>query len=242
MIFENHDQYVQCLNKKGEGNVVLRTRDGLNITIRQNVWDARIVQETFVEKQYHVPIPDGVVIDIGGYIGDFSLYAVKYLGARKVIVCEPIIENFKILEKNIINNNYGNKIIAINKAVSGLRGEDVTLNVKIDGDEVHASEYKFLNDFTEKRKVPGITVSELFDLYKLDFIDLLKIDCEGGEYDILLNMDDHLFHKINNIIFEFHRIAGFENNIKKVLDKLMAFGYNIRENINSGHRIIFAKM
>ena len=57
--------------------VDLVTRDGLRITIRQNIWDARIVSEIF-EKPYVNSCPHSprlTVIDIGGYIGDFSLYA-----------------------------------------------------------------------------------------------------------------------------------------------------------------------
>lgn len=235
MNFQNHDLFLKCLAAKGNGNVTLRTDDGLSITIRQNIVDAHIIQETFIQKQYHVPVPDGVVIDIGGYIGDFSLYAIKYLGAKKVIVCEPVIENLEILRQNIINNNYNDKIMVVTKAVSGTGG-DIMLNIKSDGDEIHASGYKYSDDYTEKRKVPSITVSELIDIHKVGFIDLLKIDCEGEEYNILLNMPDHLFHKINNIVFEFHQIAGFENNLKKVLDKLIALGYTIRKT----GRIIFA--
>lgn len=235
MNFQNHDLFTKCLASKGNGTVILRTDDGLSITIRQNIVDAHIVQETFIRKQYHVPVSDGVVVDIGGYIGDFSLYAVKYLGAKKVIVCEPIIENLEILRQNIINNNYSDKIIVVNKAVSRTGG-DITLNVKINGDEVHASGYKYSDDNTEKRKVPSITVSELFNIYKLDFVDLLKIDCEGEEYNILLNMPDILFNKINHIVFEFHRIEMFKNDLEKVLDKLIVLGYTIRKN----GRIIFA--
>lgn len=117
-LFENFNLYVQALNRKGDGTVVLRTHDGLNITIRQNIWDARIIREIFFDKPYirHFTLPPKpTIVDIGGYIGDFSIYAVKYLGAGRVIVYEPTAENFEILEQNIANNGYNDRITAVNK-------------------------------------------------------------------------------------------------------------------------------
>lgn len=237
-IFENYDLYVRALYRKGDGTAVLRTRDGLDITIRQNLWDARIVREMFFDKPYirvvRLP-PNPTVVDIGGYIGDFSLYAVKYLNARRVIVYEPTVENFEILKQNIQSNNYGDRIIAVNKAVSDSR--EVTLNVQRDtSEEVHVSAYWYRG--SEQRRLPAVTPSDLFRMHQLDSVDLLKIDCEGGEYDILPAVPDHLFARIRNIVFEYHRIDGFEAKLDHVLNRLAAAGYALLTdgNIVSAYR------
>lgn len=39
---------------------------------------------------------------------------------------------------------------------------------------------------------------------RLDSIDLLKLDCEGGEFDILFNLTDSNIDKIDNIVMEYH--------------------------------------
>src|SRR5262249_30359506 len=141
--FKNHDIYMQALTRKGEGIVELQTQDGLKILIRQNIWDARIVREIFFDKPYvrHIKLgANPVIVDIGGYIGDFSLYAAKYLNARQVIVFEPTDENFKMLRRNIEINGYEDRISAVNMAVSA--SDEVILNVQIDEDqEIHASAY-----------------------------------------------------------------------------------------------------
>jgi Met-10+ like-protein len=115
-LFENNDAYVRALYRKGEGTVTLHTHDGLDIAIRQNLWGARIVREIFFERPYvqyvNLP-PHPVIVDIGGYIGDFSLYAAKYLNARRVVVFEPTAENFALLKQNIENNGYGDRITAV---------------------------------------------------------------------------------------------------------------------------------
>lgn len=226
-IFENHDLYARALYWKGDGIATLRTRDGVNITIRQNLWDARIVREMFFERPYirHVALPPSpTVVDIGGYIGDFSIYAAKYLGAKRVVVYEPTAENFEILDRNIRSNGFGDRIIAVNKAVSG--SSEVTLNVEHkDGDEIHVSAYLYRG--AEQRRVPSVTLADVFETHRLDAVDLLKVDCEGGEYDIFPAAPDHLYSRIRNIAFEYHRIEGFEAKLDRILGRLTALGYRL---------------
>jgi FkbM family methyltransferase len=237
-LFENYDLYLQALNRKGDGTVVLHTYDGLNITIRQNIWDCRIVREIFFDKPYvrHFTLPrNPIIIDIGGYIGDFSIYAVKYLNAGRVIVYEPTAENFEILKQNIENNGYADRITAVNKAVSD--SHEIILNVQIqESEEVHVSAYWYQE--AERRRVPSVTLSDLFKVHQLDSIDLLKVDCEGGEYDIFLAVPDHLFNRIRNIVFEYHRIDGFEMKLDRVLNRLQSAGYALQKdrNIISAYR------
>jgi FkbM family methyltransferase len=237
-LFKNYDLYLRALNRKGDGPVVLHTHDGLNITIRQNIWDCRIVREIFFDKPYvrhFVLPPNPTIVDIGGYIGDFSIYAVKYLNAGRVIVYEPTVENFEILRQNIENNGYTDRITAVNKAVSD--SHEVILNVQIqENEEVHVSAYWYQE--AERRRIPSITLLDLFEAHELDSIDLLKVDCEGGEYDIFLAMPDHLFKRIGNIVFEYHRVDGFEMKLNRVLNRLQSSGYALRNdrNIVSAYR------
>jgi FkbM family methyltransferase len=226
-LFANPALYVQALTRKGQGTVVLRTHDGLSLSIRQNIWDARIIREMFFERPYvrrFTPPPGSTIVDIGGYIGDFSLYAAKYLRAGRVIVYEPTAENFAILEQNVTNNGYTDRVIAVNKAVAG--SNKVLLNVQIqESEEVHASAYWYRG--ADQRAVPSVTLSELFDAHRLDSVDLLKIDCEGGEYDILEAVPDQLFDRIRAVVFEYHSIEGFEPKLDRILSRLTALGYRL---------------
>ena len=49
----------------------------------------------------------------------------------------------------------------------------------------------------------------------------MKIDCEGREYDIILNSSDELLRKFDYIIMEYH--YGFKNLQKK----LQAAGFSV---------------
>jgi FkbM family methyltransferase len=227
-LFDDHDAYFRALHEKRDGTIVLRTQDGLGIVVRQNVCDARIVREIFVDKPYvkHLALPPApTVIDIGGYIGDFSLYAVKRLGAKRVVVFEPTAENFKVLIRNVELNGYGDRITAVNKAVSD--GNEIVLNVQTLGqEEMHVSAYWYKD--AERRTLPAVTLADAFTSYGLDEVDLLKVDCEGGEYDLFAAVPDELFSRIGNIVFEYHTIEGYKPRLDELLTKLQRVGYELR--------------
>ncbi|HEX7027331.1 MAG TPA: FkbM family methyltransferase [Gammaproteobacteria bacterium] len=227
-LFVNPELYLTALTQKGAGTVTLKTHDGLNITIRQNVWDARIIKEIFFDKPYtrHFNLPaNPVIVDIGGYIGDFSIYAAKYLNAGRVIVYEPTVENFAILKQNIENNAFNDRITAVNKAVSN--SNEVILNVDIqEGNEVHVSGYWYTD--AERRRIPSVTLADVLAEHRLKSVDLLKVDCEGGEYDIFPAVTDDVYSLIRNIVFEYHRVDGFEKKFERVLSRLKAAGYTLQ--------------
>jgi FkbM family methyltransferase len=227
--FVDYVAYRQALRHEAPGTVDIRTVDGLTITIRRNLWDARILQEIFLSKPYlqdiQVP-PHSTIVDIGGYIGDFSLYAVKLLDADKVVVYEPSPKNFAILKRNIANNHYEDRIIAVNMAVSD--ADSVMMNIDLpDKNQVNVSAYDPQGAATAFQ-VPSTTLAGLIAEHHLESIDLLKLDCEGGEYPILLSAAPEVLQRIKNIALEFHEIEGSARLLEDVQAKLRAAGYVLR--------------
>jgi hypothetical protein len=52
--------------------------------------------------------------------------------------------------------------------------------------------------------------------------DLLKIDCEGGEFDIFKAADDLSLRGVRRIVLEFHRVAG---DPQELVDRLASAGF-----------------
>ncbi len=225
--FRNFSTYLSALYKKGEGEVILKTRDGLKIIIRRNIWDARVVAETFLMRAYIKNFRSGehpIIVDVGGYIGDFSLYAAKYLDAR-VIVYEPIIENFFILEKNIKINDFSKVIESVCKGVGG--GEHENLNISKNGQEIHASSYFYSGG--ESRKILVVTLEDIFRVHQLEKIDLLKVDVEGGEYDIFEKAPEWVFGRIRHIVFEYHKCGEtYLERLAKIICRLEKFNFKVK--------------
>jgi FkbM family methyltransferase len=203
----------------------LETKDGLILSIRQNHMDAAILGEVFLDNCYirGFQLPDlPIVVDIGGYIGDFAIYAVKRLNASRVVVCEPSPRNWSLLKRNVANNRYEDRITAINKAVT--TGEDVFMNVDAP-DRNQATISAYGPSVSGRTRVPGISLASLIESQGLRHVDLLKIDCEGGEYDILLKTPSEVFKSVQKIAFESHEIDGFQAKLEAVKERLRSEGY-----------------
>ena len=211
--FLNADELKNALHAHGRtGLIDLHTTDGLTITIRNNSGDAMTVSELFVSDCYIrdllVPLPrNPVVVDIGGFIGDFALYAVKRLNARKVIVCEPSPKNWALLLKNIANNGYEDRIKPVHKAVTD--GRNLMMNIDAP-DEHQCMVSGYDTSGQPLSSVPGISLSNLLREHAIENVDLLKIDCEGGEYEILESTPGDVLSRIRNIVFEFHDLSKLE--------------------------------
>jgi FkbM family methyltransferase len=224
--FVNYKDYRAALYNERDGTVDIRTADGLVITIRRNIWDARILQEVFLANPYCTGLylgPDPTVVDIGGYIGDFALYAIKRLGARQVVVYEPSKKNFAIMRRNIEANQYGDRIVSVNMAVSD--GDSVLMDIDLpDRRQVNVSVYEPSSSLT---RVPSVTLKDLLSIHELESVQLLKLDCEGSEYAILLSAPLKVLKRIRNIVMEFHEIDGFAQKLNAVAERLKNAGYAV---------------
>jgi FkbM family methyltransferase len=226
--FVNYNTYLDALRNEGVGTVDIQTADGLTIRIRKNQWDARILQEIFLSKPYDqdLKIPAAsTVVDIGGYIGDFALYAARCLDARRVVVYEPSRKNFELLTHNIGVNRLEDRVVAVNQAVgdSDLAMMDIDAP---DRNQVNVSAYGH-RESAQLAPVASTTLAHLITAHKLDAIDLLKLDCEGGEFSILLSTPPEMLRRARYIVFEYHRIPGFDDLMEAVQRKLQDTGFKL---------------
>jgi FkbM family methyltransferase len=158
-----------------------------------------LYHEVIVNNSYAIKpeiCKDREFIDIGANMGMFSILA-STLGASKVIAIEPVSSTVEILEENIkqagINNIFVHKNI-----VANVSGETVKIGLQ---DKCgHNSVYSTSEDYEE---VKTIYLKDILNLLLTDNI-FLKIDCEGGEYDILLNADPEDMARITSIAIEIH--------------------------------------
>ncbi len=229
--FLNADEYKSALRSHSVGQTLdLHTADGLTITIRSNYGDASTVGEIFLYGCYagDLSLPDNpIILDIGGFIGDYSLYAVKRLNARRVIVCEPSPRNWTLLLKNIANNHYEDRIVPVNKAVTD--GGDAIMNIDA-SDENQCMVSAYSQNGQPLSTVRGISLGQLVQDHGIETADLLKMDVEGGEYAIFENAPSDVLRRIRNIVFEYHDIDRNWAKLESVKGRLRGEGYVLQEN------------
>ncbi len=147
-----------------------------------------------------------VVVDVGAFIGDSAIYfALK--GAKRVLAIEPHPGAFSEMLDNIKLNNMENVIIPINAGLASKPGKVCVENVDTSN---------CLN------AVPAVTLSELISRFGIDPSDaVIKMDCEGCEFDVILNDYEHV-RLFREFIFEYHlNVAGTFtlNDLLKMLNK-----------------------
>jgi len=157
------------------------------------------------------------VVDVGANIGVFSLWAER-LGAT-VTAYEPEPRTFASLVTNVA----GRRISPQQAALVGVALPTVRLYLSeldstrntVTAKEIESGEP--LRDFVD---VPTVTLAEVVG----SGCDLLKLDCEGAEFEALLGADDDTLRRAQRIVVEFHRIAGSPDLI---VDRLEAAGMDV---------------
>jgi FkbM family methyltransferase len=156
--------------------------------------DPVVYKEIFKDNDYKVEqseIQNKIVIDIGANVGMFSLYAMS-LSAHKVYAVEAQPNIYKTLLEN--TNGVGS-IVPLNYAVYSESGKVVRLS-----NEKGLSKIQEMGD-----AATTITLEKLLDDNNIIGNDLvLKMDCEGAEFDILLNTDKKVLSRFKTVYIEIH--------------------------------------
>ncbi len=77
------------------------------------------------------------------------------------------------------------------------------------------------NDNQAESVVPSVSLQDVFGQHKIKKLKLLKIDCEGSEYEILYNTSPKTLMNIEYLQGEFHRLK--DGDEKNCPEKLIEF-------------------
>jgi FkbM family methyltransferase len=140
--------------------------------------------------------PGDVVLDIGAHVGIISIYLAKRFPGVRVFAIEPQIENYKRLVRNVAAN--GTNVKTIHAAITG-DGRAVTMpmdvNTNSGGHSIYEAGFYGL--------IQSFTWPELLRQFAIARPALIKMDCEGAEYEILEDQTD-LLAGVRYFVGEFH--------------------------------------
>jgi FkbM family methyltransferase len=182
--------------------------------------------EVKVEEIYHrgpvKVLPGDVVVDIGANYGFFSIYAAER-GASKIISVEPYEPTFECMKSNLLGFR---NAFCENVAIADQEGE-----MKMLFSEASGSNYLSKHDIVAEHSTTGetvvktTTIENLLKKHKLESIDFLKVDCEGGELDLFSTISDSTLKKIKKIVIEYHN----EKILDFLTEKLQNSNFDILE-------------
>lgn len=154
---------------------------GQIVVLRHGSRDLDLVREIFGPGAAYAP-PEPLepvlrgplrILDLGGNIGLFGVFALERWNVRELISFEPDPQNAALLAATIVANHASDRWAARRVAVSNAAGTMPFLAGRL-ADSRRAGPEE-----------AGETV-EVIDFFSLDHdVDLLKMDIEGGEWSIL---------------------------------------------------------
>jgi FkbM family methyltransferase len=188
-------------------SLTFRTRTGLVITC-PNVPGARVpMYEIFAEDCYHLSsfLGDAIgepirVVDIGAHVGTFAC-ELSRLAPRAEIHCfEPSPTTAAYLARNAAANGFASRIEVTEAAVTAEIGETRLI------DNGGGSGLNHLAS-TQEQSGDGIAVNTTtFDAITADVggAQFVKMDCEGGEYDLVLGSSPQSWDSVERVVIEYH--------------------------------------
>ena len=169
--------------------------------------------EVFVEEGYKfLDVENENVVDIGTNIGDSTIYFAAN-NAKSVLGLEPYPHSYSLALKNLERNDIGKeRVILLNAGY----GEDDLINVRSDVTNTHGTNLKSTEGGV---KIRTISLKTLLKEYNYQS-PVLKMDCEGCEYN-LLKEDNDILKKFKRIQIEYH------NGYEKLKEKLEDAGFTV---------------
>jgi FkbM family methyltransferase len=213
----------------------IELRNGLQFKVR-TAMDIWIIKETCLDRDYErngIAIKDGwVVLDIGAAMGDFAICVAKKNKNSVVYAYEPFPDSFALFKENMKLNQVYN-IHAFPYAVGAISGPmDLQITTGIAVQHSTAQKATDLNSTTVQ--IQGITLDRILQELNIQRCDFLKIDCEGGEYDILFHASKETLDKIKYIHLEYH--DGFTQFSHRDLVRFFEEkGFHVKTRRNPAH-------
>lgn len=188
------------------------------------------VVDLWLDDEYgvkHINGPVNRIVDVGANIGLFSIHAKVHYPCAILHAYEPNPRLSKTLEENLAQFS---RITIFNEGVASA-----------------STKANFLEQNTSRLGRTEITADGAIDLAGIETvidriegqIDLLKLDCEGAEWDILLNTS--AFRHVKNIRMEYHKV-GSDDPVAKLKSFAAEAGFQLtRLRQNNGFGIAWLR-
>lgn len=223
-------------NLAGPAPAMFELRTGARILVPPEVMHE--FKEVFFDEAYltgmPLAVPDGAAIaDIGANIGAFSVFAASRFKDSRVVSFEPDPINFKVLSQNAALLPEG-RITPVEAAIAGEAGILAFHRGAAEGVSTSGS---LVRTTGERVEVKAVTLESALDAAGISECALLKMDCEGAEFDILYGASDAILSRIRQMVLEIHDRGTGEKTRGAVEKYLKSKGFMVKDGM---HQLLWA--
>ena len=196
----------------------IKVSEGIHMLFRARTLDRAVLKDVWTKDAYSKAgfeiRESDTVIDIGGHIGAFTVFAAKKAAKGQIYTFEPFSENYEMLLSNVKLNHIKNAVIenaAIGKedGISKLyiRPKELTKGEIAYNSGGHS--FHLIKDSNISVEVKTYMLDSVIEKHKLRNVDFLKMDCEGAEYEIIFNTSKETLSRISKIVMECHPYENY---------------------------------
>lgn len=210
---------------KGRNNVSFWVIEEI-LPIFKEIYMQDSYQIHFIKEKILIDRP--IIVDIGANAGYAATFFFSYFPKARLLSFEPLAVNFELLVKNQKQNPVFDWLV-VPKAVSK---EKVTIALFYQKNRGLTPIASTKQDFDKNNQdyvlVESIALKNIFEEYQLHAINLLKIDCEGAEYEILYHTPPEYLAKIQMIAMETHQGTAPDENQQAMQKFLQNIGFQVK--------------
>lgn len=178
--------------------------------------------EIFIAGEYSNlgEIPEnGVIVDIGSNYGLFSVYALDGYRPRRIVAVEPNPNCYSVSKLALKSFP---QFEILNMAVTPKEGKYL-----LEMEDGISAVGKIIE--SKDGDIDGIDINSLIEKIGEDRIDLMKIDCEGGELEIFRTITEENMSRVDKFVIEYHSKEIYEF----VSDVIIRSGFEIIDSLTS---------
>ncbi|MFA5890344.1 MAG: FkbM family methyltransferase [Actinomycetota bacterium] len=124
-------------------------------------------------------------MDIGAHVGYYAIHAAKVVGPTgHVFAFEPVPSNLRRLEENAALNGFSN-LTSVASAVGNRTGKATFRAVDVPGESGWGSLLLDPASNTKDLEVSVVSLDDFAEQHGVTRVDVLKLDVQGGEFDVL---------------------------------------------------------
>lgn len=204
---------------------VSSNKQTFNISIR-DVADQSVANEIFKFHEYRraeeiIKNAQFPILDVGAHVGFFTLWARSFNANVQIICIEPHPDNVTALGQHIAEN----KISNVEIVKGALTAESGKRNLEVSRD---THNHKIIGEPSNKSiVVQGYSLLQIVKKYSVDRFSLVKMDIEGGEYELFNAWSETEYQKIGAIIMEYHDIGHY--NSGQIEQTLRQNGFGVQK-------------
>ena len=185
---------------------------------------AGTIAVVYLRREYGIFPGAKTILDIGANMGAFATYAASSCPDAMVYCYEPETTNAACLEHNISENALSSRVVVHKQAVAGQSG---IRQLIIDESTRHSLTIKPTGE-TTSTPVGCVTLADILDSHNLSTVDLLKMNCEGAEYEILDASREAVIQRIRDLRIEYHNLPSPDMNGDSLATIIRRRGFVVR--------------